>query len=50
MTLYKLGLLTSLLATFHTASAKLNLNSQSNIAIYWGMLSVMVFTFRPLMR
>ncbi|GFF32225.1 endochitinase 33 [Aspergillus udagawae] len=39
MTLYKLGLWTSLLATFHTASAKLNLNSQSNIAIYWGQNS-----------
>jgi chitinase len=38
MTLYKLGLWTSLLATFHTAYAKLNLNSQSNIAIYWGTL------------
>jgi hypothetical protein len=26
------------LATFHTASAKLNLNSPTNMAIYWGML------------
>ncbi|GIK03989.1 hypothetical protein Aspvir_008064 [Aspergillus viridinutans] len=39
MALYKLGVWTSLLATFHTASAKLNLNSQSNIAIYWGQNS-----------
>ncbi|KAG2021816.1 hypothetical protein GB937_004364 [Aspergillus fischeri] len=35
MALYKLGLWASLLATFHTASAKLDLNSQTNIAIYW---------------
>ncbi|RHZ65988.1 putative class III chitinase [Aspergillus thermomutatus] len=39
MTLYKLGLLTSLLATFHGALGKLNLNSQSNIAVYWGQNS-----------
>ncbi|KAF4215288.1 hypothetical protein CNMCM8980_010366 [Aspergillus fumigatiaffinis] len=39
MALYKLGLWTSLLATFHTASAKLNLNSPTNMAIYWGQNS-----------
>ncbi|PKX90718.1 putative class III chitinase [Aspergillus novofumigatus IBT 16806] len=39
MALYKLGIWASLLATFHTASAKLNLNSPSNIAIYWGQNS-----------
>lgn len=38
MALYKLGLWASLWATFHTAAAKLGLNSQTNIAIYWGML------------
>ncbi|EAW11919.1 putative class III chitinase [Aspergillus clavatus NRRL 1] len=37
MALYKLALFTGLLATFHAVESKLNLNSQSNLAVYWGM-------------
>ncbi|EAL86957.1 putative class III chitinase [Aspergillus fumigatus Af293] len=47
MALYKLGLWASLWATFHTAAAKLDLNSQTNIAIYWGMLYLYQYVVHP---